>query len=1474
MKRYGRSAIVFLVVCMLASFFPKGITTAHASEGAAGAPSGEAAGVPATVSDSVYAVTADGSMKLVLHHINTNVDSPEQLKDYLALFTSGTSVTNVTGNSNEVYVKKTNAAIQVDANGKILKWIGPQGGINPADNKPFAWDESQNVPIPPGGYVILASDDNWLGKNFRKALYNTFHAEDTMKLEKGGVMVTAKDFMPESSDGDLIEIEAPPEDISIIVKGPTKKIDHIDTDVTFIPNIIALFTNEYGTKVEVLKNNVAIQVDASGKITKMFNPANGNSAPSWKDGGDLEIPPGGYVVMAQDNSYATLGFKKFLATNFKVGDVVKLRKNGNVVAVTELMKGTGAIPRISLDGLTMYTTPETSTAVSGKVVNPTGASVAIGGQSVALQDDGSFSLQVQLADGPNYIDAVLSKDGRVIDTKSVVVYSRPSLNDDKQIMLWVDQASNAKKLQSSESVLNFLKKAKDAGATDIMFDVKGVEGYVSYKKNDLTGRPYVSEMVAGDRKGSNPDLDLLELFVEHGHALGLKVHAAFNVFAEGSIAVKDFAIINDHPDWEEQVYRPEDNGEIKVLRESEYGKKGLSDASGGALVLFVNPANDDTRQFQLNTFEEVLKNYDVDGIVLDRARYDNETADFSDVTKAKFESFLAQRGKSLNNWPNDIFHYDADGKRVNGPLIQDWWEFRSAIITSFVEETRALVDRYSEEKDRKIETSAYVGAWYESYYLNGVHWGSKDFRYDSRLKFPNETIYTEEYYKTGYIDQLDFLMVGTYYSTVQEIQRYVTIDSIVTNGEVPLYAGMALADLQTPALQRDIFQAALGSSNGLMLFDASLANWPMIKSSIQNKEYVKDYQLGISKPNDPASFIEGSYYNISRNLGDLNVMDDEFGTSTGTNKFGVEVVVDNTGNVTKVVNKTQAINWSWSFPEDNNSAIPTGGMVISALDDSGVRTNRQLVANNYSVGDNIRAAALTGYMDYDGKTVSSATAELKGNVRVLGTGSNVEVYLNDSKATVASSGDFTGIVNLRQGANTVTMSVYVDKLKTNQKSIQMTSTSSGGGGGGGGIIGGTEPQLTTDGVIIPVTEVTTTDENGNPAAGVTLDQAMIDKAVAALKKDGKNKKELIIEFKGTQPASIVSIPVQVLQQAANSLDGAILTIKAGKAVYQLPANLFDAATLSQLVGQADNAQATIIVEKKSGTNASGIKDAIESQGGSLIGDAYDFRISLKAGDKSISFNDFGNRYVERSFTLPSSANGQVTAVAIDPATGELSFVPARFAAVNGSTIVTIKHAGNSVYAVIAYSKSFEDTDGHWAQADIEWLASKLLVKGITESDFAPNKSITRAEFATLLVRALGLKEQTGATFSDINAAEWFAGYAAAAAKSGLIEGYEDGTFRPSQTISREEMAVLALRAASFVAKQDASAQASALESFSDAEAISDWARQASAFAVDSGLMNGVSDTSFAPKDQSNRAQAAVILKRLLLMLDLLDNDSL
>ncbi|MFD1910373.1 S-layer homology domain-containing protein [Paenibacillus rhizoplanae] len=134
---------------------------------------------------------------------------------------------------------------------------------------------------------------------------------------------------------------------------------------------------------------------------------------------------------------------------------------------------------------------------------------------------------------------------------------------------------------------------------------------------------------------------------------------------------------------------------------------------------------------------------------------------------------------------------------------------------------------------------------------------------------------------------------------------------------------------------------------------------------------------------------------------------------------------------------------------------------------------------------------------------------------------------------------------------------------------------------------------------------------------------------------------------------------------------------------------------------------------------------------------------------------------------------------------------------------------------------------HWAKADIELLASKLIVNGSTETQFAPDSDITRAEFAALLVRSLGLTPDTaGANYTDVMTGDWYAGAIGAAVQAKLVEGFQDQSFRPNDTITREQMAVMISRAISFAGQtNDAiSGQVRPLSAFQDQAEISSWAQ--------------------------------------------------
>lgn len=173
---------------------------------------------------------------------------------------------------------------------------------------------------------------------------------------------------------------------------------------------------------------------------------------------------------------------------------------------------------------------------------------------------------------------------------------------------------------------------------------------------------------------------------------------------------------------------------------------------------------------------------------------------------------------------------------------------------------------------------------------------------------------------------------------------------------------------------------------------------------------------------------------------------------------------------------------------------------------------------------------------------------------------------------------------------------------------------------------------------------------------------------------------------------------------------------------------------------------------------------------------------------------------------------------------------------------------------------FTDMIGHWAENDVNEMAKQGIVSGVTETTFEPDRSITRAEFAALITRALKLSAANDdSAFADVASDAWYAGEVAAAAAAGLINGYQ-GYFRPEDTITREEMAVVMMKTYVFRGKEPLNGK---LDQFADRESISEWAKAYVDQAVSVGLISGMSTNTFAPRDNATRAQAASIIKRLL-----------
>ncbi|MEI0736525.1 S-layer homology domain-containing protein [Paenibacillus sp. JTLBN-2024] len=146
--------------------------------------------------------------------------------------------------------------------------------------------------------------------------------------------------------------------------------------------------------------------------------------------------------------------------------------------------------------------------------------------------------------------------------------------------------------------------------------------------------------------------------------------------------------------------------------------------------------------------------------------------------------------------------------------------------------------------------------------------------------------------------------------------------------------------------------------------------------------------------------------------------------------------------------------------------------------------------------------------------------------------------------------------------------------------------------------------------------------------------------------------------------------------------------------------------------------------------------------------------------------------------------------------------------------------------------------------------------------FEPQRSVTRAEFAALIARALGLEAKQAAAFADVPGDAWYAASVAAVHEAGIVQGRSEAVFEPNAVITREEMAVMLVRA--YHAKHPANSGVSGVDTvFTDAGRISPWARDAVQTAAKLGLLTGSGNGLLLPQGQTTRAESAQVIYRLL-----------
>jgi hypothetical protein len=168
--------------------------------------------------------------------------------------------------------------------------------------------------------------------------------------------------------------------------------------------------------------------------------------------------------------------------------------------------------------------------------------------------------------------------------------------------------------------------------------------------------------------------------------------------------------------------------------------------------------------------------------------------------------------------------------------------------------------------------------------------------------------------------------------------------------------------------------------------------------------------------------------------------------------------------------------------------------------------------------------------------------------------------------------------------------------------------------------------------------------------------------------------------------------------------------------------------------------------------------------------------------------------------------------------------------------------------------SLNDIKGHWAQQSIEELVARGGVGGYPDGSFKPGNTVTRAEFAVMLVKTLQL-EKGDKVFSD-TIDHWAKDEIAAASSRGIVNGYDADTFGPDDLITREQMALMIFKAAGLTAQGEETG-------FADKEDISSWAKEAVAAVVAERIMNGYQDNTIRPQGKASRAEAATVIIKIL-----------
>jgi uncharacterized lipoprotein YddW (UPF0748 family) len=414
-------------------------------------------------------------------------------------------------------------------------------------------------------------------------------------------------------------------------------------------------------------------------------------------------------------------------------------------------------------------------------------------------------------------------------------------NAEKPRYIWIDAAANFPDFANSkENIVRDLTLAKEAGFTDVVVDVRPTTGDVLFQTDVVDQVKWLGAWTSSGytKIERTATWDYLQAFIDAGHELELRVHANINTFVGGnrtSIGPEGMLYRDSEKrHWATQLLTQ--NGTVNTIDQSSTGAK------------FFNPVHEEVQDFLFDVLDDLAAYQELDGIFLDRGRFDGFDSDFSEYTRKKFEEYL---GYSIQNFPNDVVTPEildqwAKGNGLPAELptyFKEWLEFRVKVIHDFMEEARNRVKAVNPD----VDFGVYVGAWYGSYFPVGVNWASPD--YNTSMDYSKWA--SAKYKDYGYADHMDVILIGAYAaptrvygSTEWTIEGFckkakekIKGDAVVIGG--PDIGNGSWATTSDEVVNQAITQsvdAAMSACDGYFLFDMihlkKKDQWEYVKEGI------------------------------------------------------------------------------------------------------------------------------------------------------------------------------------------------------------------------------------------------------------------------------------------------------------------------------------------------------------------------------------------------------------------------------------------------------------------------------------------------------------------------------------------------------------------------------------------------------------------------------------------------------------------